>query len=234
MQFFVLEVVVGDPFETSFCELKPANIGEGKDRQACPVCGEHLGMLPWFPPYRAEITGYGKGLGDVAFGSGNGLLLSARFKSAWEANGLRGLDFAPVERTRIRPARLGKKSASYFYVAPRRFGARIDVKRSRIDYSAPFECEYCLHAGFASARGFTIDESSWTGEDMFYAWGDTGSIIVSDRVRELRDKHGLTNINLTPTEEYFWDPLNKWTPVDYSRDDMPEYEYVTEEDPPTN
>jgi hypothetical protein len=55
---------------------------------------------------------------------------------------------------------------------------------------------------------------------MFRAWGLSGRIIVTDRVRQLRDDYGLTNVNLTPVEEYFWDPLNKWTPVDYSRDEV--------------
>lgn len=59
----------------------------------------------------------------------------------------------------------------------------------------------------------------------------------TDRVRQLRDDYCLTNVNLTPTEEYFWDPLKKWPPVDYSRDDLPnpsEPEYITEESDPTN
>jgi hypothetical protein len=77
----------------------------------------------------------------------------------------------------------------------------------------------CLQAGVDSVRGFAIDEKSWTGEDIFIAWGRPGSVVVTDRVRQLRDDYGLTNINLTPVEEYFWDPLNKWTPVDYSRPD---------------
>ena len=67
-----------------------------------------------------------------------------------------------------------------------------------------------------------VDSTSWSGEDMFYAWGLCGTVIVTDRVRQLRDDHGLTNVTLTPTEEYFWDPLKSWTPIDYSPpDDFP-------------
>jgi hypothetical protein len=55
-----------------------------------------------------------------------------------------------------------------------------------------------------------------------------GVIVVTDRVRQLRDDYGLTNINLTPVEEYLWDPLYKWTPVDNSGGYVPEGGYVLE------
>ncbi|MBK9262370.1 MAG: hypothetical protein IPM54_21530 [Polyangiaceae bacterium] len=176
-------------------------------------------MLPWFPPYRAELKAYGKALGDVAFGPGMELLVSERFRTAWEAANLRGIEFAPLEKIRVRPARLGRKTVTYFHVAPRRFGTRVDLTRSLIEHGKPFTCNYCMSAGIDTIRGFAIDEASWTGEDIFIAWGLTGSIIVTDRVRQLRDEHGLTNVNLTPVEQYFWDPLSKWTPVDYSPPD---------------
>jgi len=220
MQFYVLKNKVGATHETTFLDIEPIHIGEGNDRQACPVCGEHIGSLPWFPPFRAEIKAYGKALGDVAFGTGNDLLVSAKFRAAWEATKLRGLEFAPIERLRIRPARLGKKPVTYYQVAPRRFGTQVDLERSLIEYGRPFKCNTCKHEGIDTIRGFAIDQSSWTGEDIFYAWGITGSIIVSERVKKLSEDHGLTNVTLTPTEEYLWDPLYKWTPIDYSRDEI--------------
>jgi hypothetical protein len=61
-------------------------------------------------------------------------------------------------------------------------------------------------------RGFAIDEPSWSGEDLFTAWGLPGDIIVTDRVRQMRDKYELTNINLTRVEEFLWDPEKRWTP----------------------
>jgi hypothetical protein len=174
--------------------------------------------LPWLPPYRAELTAYGKALGDVAF-DGMELLVSERFRAVWEAANLRGIEFMPLEKIRVRPARLGRKTVTYFHVAPRRFGTRVDLTRSLIEYDKPFTCEYCMDAGVDTVRGFAIDEGSWTGEDIFVAWGMPGSIIVTDRVRQLRDEYDLKNVTLTPVEKYFWDPLSKWTPVDYSPPD---------------
>ena len=230
MRFYVLDYEVGSSHETMFNAMAPNHIGKGTDRQACPACGEHMGMLPWLPPYRAEVKAYGKQLGDVAFGPGNGLLVSARFRAAWEATDLRGLEFAPIERIRVRPARFGKKPVTYWHVAPRRFGTRIDVSRGLIEWDTPHLCMTCLDANADSIRGFAIDETSWTGEDMFYAWGLNGSIIVTDRVRQLRDEHGLTNINLTPVEEFFWDPYYRWAVIDYSpADGAPALVPITDE-----
>jgi hypothetical protein len=221
MQFYVLEHKVGATFETTFLDMEPSHTGEGKDRQACPVCGEHVGMLPWLPPYRAEIKAYGKALGDVAFGPGNDLLVSAQFRAAWEATKLRGLEFAPIERLRIRPARLGKKPVSYYQIAPRRFGTRVDLQRSLVEYNNSYTCTTCFNGvGTNSVRGFKIDESSWTGEDIFKAWGMFGRIIVSERVKKLSEDYGLTNVTLIPTEEEFWDPYYRWSVIDYSRDDI--------------
>jgi hypothetical protein len=101
-----------------------------------------------------------------------------------------------------------------------RFGTRVDLNRSLVEYNKPFTCMTCLQAGVDSVRGFKIDESSWTGEDIFIAWGMPGSIIVSERVKKLSEDYGLTNVTLTPTEEEFWDPYRRWSVIDYSRDEI--------------
>lgn len=92
---------------------------------------------------------------------------------------------------------------------------------SLVEYNELTQCTKCMGGDVQSVRGFSLDQSTWRGEDMFRAWGISGEIIVSDHVRELRDKHGLTNMNLTRVEEYFWDPYRRWTPIDYSPDDVP-------------
>lgn len=222
MQFYVMELEVGSPFETWFDKMDPVHLGQGSDRQKCPKCGAEMGStLPWLPPYRASIRAYGKQLGDVAF-FGMSILVSEKFRQAWTEAQLKGIDtFHPLERIRVRPARLGKKTPTYYYVNPQRFGARVDLARSLIDYNNPFKCLYCFDANFDSVRGFAIDETSWTGEDLFVAWGKPGSNIVTERVRQLRDDYDLKNITLTPIEKFFWDPYYRWTIIDYSPDEPP-------------
>ncbi len=215
MQFYVLKWVVRVPYETYAMRMEPSHLG---DAPVCPRCGTCVDSLPWLPPYRAEIQAFTGKLGDFVYGN---LLVSEKFRRVWEEAGLRGItEFAPLERMRFRPARLGRKPVTYYHIAVKRWGTRIDLSRSRMDHEDPVQCDKCQNGGIInSIRGFSIDESSWTGEDIFYAWGSTGCMIVTDRVRQLRDDHGLTNINLIPTEEYLWDPLHRWTPFGMTDDD---------------
>lgn len=217
MLFHVLTQVVGAPFETDAEKLEPIHRG---DAAKCPQCGNFVGMLPWLPPYRVALKAFGKTLGDVAFATGDDLVVSQRFRDAWIAAGLKGVtEFSPFERIRIRPARLGRgHSPVYYHVAPQLWNTRVDPTRSLIEYDNRYLCEKCGSPNVESVRGFAIDESSWSGEDIFYAWGMPGSIVVTDRVRKLRDDYGLTNVNLTPVEEYFVDFYRRWTPFALSDD----------------
>jgi hypothetical protein len=220
MQFYVLDLEIGSTHDTTFEEMEPRHIGEVEDCRQCPTCGRRVGSLPWLPPFRAAVIAHRRELGDVAF-SGMDILVSEKFRLAWTEAQLEGIEaFQPLERVRVRPARLGKKTVTYYYVDVLRFGTRVDLQRSLIEYSKPFSCMVCMNAGVSTVRGFKIDEQSWTGEDIFIPWGEPGSVVVTDRVRQLRDEYGLKNVTLTPTEEYVWDPLNRWTPVDYSRDEV--------------
>lgn len=240
MQFYVL----GRPppndwtYYTDALPLPPHNTGKGP---LCPQCHELAGLLPWLPPYHAEVIAHDHKFADVAFVPGLNLLLSDRFRRAWFDAQLVGIDvFNPIERIRVRPARLKKKAPIYFHVAPRLFDVQVDLEHSLIEYTRPITCAKCKSGDVDTARGFSLDDATWRGEDIFLVWGMYGPIIVSDRVRELRDKHSLTNVNLTPTEEYLWDPEKRWTPWCYYLPDgivhrePHEYEYVTEEDPPAS
>lgn len=233
MQFFLLgDLRTDDPTYAAYGHsIKPEHIG---DAPRCPLCNQYVGMLAWLPPYNAEIVVHGRKLGDIIECSGNDLLVSAHFRDAWLTEGFRGIDvFSPLERLRIRPARLGRKPVTYFHVEPRLFGTQIDLARSLIEYDRPITCSKCGSGGIDSVRGFAIDEKSWTGEDLFFPWGMSGRLIVTDRVRQMRDKYGLTNMNLVPVEEVLIDPYRRWTPVDHSPDD-PDEELIPPDSSSTN
>lgn len=153
------------------------------------------------------IKAYRGKLGDVTDTSGDSILVSARFKQAWEERGLKGIEaFTPLERIQVRPARLGKPMPIYYHIAPRRYGTRIDFPRSHIKHP-PITCKTCQSMGrIKSINGFSIDESTWTGEDMFRVWGLAGTILVSHRVREMRDDYDLKNMEMIPIEDYYYAP----------------------------
>jgi len=216
VQFYVIgDIRTDDPiYDADVHAMKPQHLGEGR---RCQICNEPVNSLPWLPPYHAEIAVHGSKLGDYVKVSGTSALVSDRFRLAWAAEVLRGIDeFSPLARLRIRPARLGRRPLTYFHVTAQYWGTQVDFKRSVFDYTRGGTCHHCHSGIIETVRGLFIDESSWTGEDIFMAWGKPGSIIVTDRVRQMRDKHGLTNMNMTPVEEFFWDPLKQWTPYDHS------------------
>ena len=57
------------------------------------------------------------------------------------------------------------------------------------------------------------EPGSWQGEDVFRPRGKRGSILVSERFAEFARRHALTNMKLTPTEEFVWDPLGQGPPA---------------------
>lgn len=234
MQFYVLgqsPLFTEGTYATHAYSLAPHITG---DAQRCPNCGLFVSNLQWLPPHHAEVLAYGRAFGDVAFPAGNSLLVSTQFRQAWLDAHLVGLDvFSPIERIRVRPVRLKKSVPTYYHIAPKLFDVRIDIMHSLVEYDELTKCTKCMGGDVESVRGFALDLSTWHGEDIFRAWGISGEFIVSDRVRELRDKHGLTNVHLIPTENYFWDPHRRWTPVDHSPDD-PDEELIPPDSSSTN
>lgn len=207
MKFYVLGKVEVGQYDGWFSPMKPDRTG---DAPVCPVCERYVGALVWLPPYAATIHTYNSKLGDVVDGPGDSLLVSERFRLAWEERQLKGIDtFTPLERIRVRPARLGKPAPVYYHIAPRMFGAKVDFTRSHFKYGG-LMCEACrTMRGFKSVKGFVIEDGTWTGEDIFRPWGFTGTVVVTDRVRQLRDDYDLKNVELTPTEEEVFPPEHK-------------------------
>jgi len=214
-RFFVLEDGMFGPYDTKFSKVEPVNRG---DPPQCPQCGEHMGMLTWLPPYRVELELYGQGFGDFVEGPGYDALISERMVESFRAEGLTGLmGFHPVEVVRVRRKRKGPAPGavpSYFAVTACFGRGAVDEARSRIRRSEPATCPECRSAGVDSVHGFALEPGTWQGEDVFRPRGKRGSIVVSERFAEFVQRHGFTNMKLTLTEEYVWDPDGKGPPTD--------------------
>jgi hypothetical protein len=213
-RFFVLEADVWGPHDTQFDTVEPDNLG---DPPPCPKCGKTIGMLTWLPPYRAELELYGRGLGDFVEGPGNDVLISERMAEAFRAEGLTGLlGFHPVEVVRVRRKRKGPKPDTvprYFAVTARFGPGAVDDARSRLRRDKPVTCPECRSTGVDTIHGFTLESGTWQGEDVFRPRGLQGDVVVSERFAEFVKRHGFTNMKLTPTEEYVWDPGGKGPPA---------------------
>jgi hypothetical protein len=213
-RFFVLEDGLWGPHDTKFDKAEPVNRG---DAPHCLQCGEPIGMLTWLPPYRAVLELYGQGLGDFVKGPGYDLLISERMAESFRAEGLTGLlGFHPVEVVRVRRKRRGPKPAAvppYFAVTTCFGRGAVDEARSQLRRTTPVTCSECRSTGVDAIHGLVLEPGTWQGEDLFRPRGEQGSILSSERFAEFVKRHGFTNMKLTPTEEYVWDPGGKGPPV---------------------
>lgn len=212
-RFFHLDRVTRSAHDTGFDKADPVNRG-GAPR--CGHCGRFIGMLTWLPPYRVELELYGDSFGDFATGPGNELLLTERFADAFRAERLTGLlGFHPVEVVRVRRKRKGPKVTHVpgYRVVTACFGrAAVDEGRSRIRRAEPVSCPECRCTGVDTIHGFALEPGTWAGEDVFRPRGLQGDVVVSERFAEFVQRHGFTNMRLTPIEEYVWDPGRRGPP----------------------
>ena len=166
-------------------------------------------MRAWLPPLRVKLRVCGRGYCDLVFPSGNDILVSSRFKEIYESEGLKGLSgFDPVEIVKITPKRWAKEPApAYFRVHVARSQAIVDPEASGFD--PPADRPVCPACRIPWKRkrwkAIIVQPETWSGEDLFYARGGPGDIIVSERFKEVCERRGVTNALLIPAEEYSWD-----------------------------
>ena len=167
-------------------------------------------MKLWLPPYRVELVLHGEELGDFIKVPGYDLLVSERFAKAFREEGLTGLEgFHPVEVVRVRRKGRGPKPSHVPpYLAVRACFGRgaVDLARSRFRGASPPTCEECRYTHFEAVHGYTLEPGTWRGEDVFRPRGFQGRVLVSERFERFVARHGFTNLRLTPSEEYVWDP----------------------------
>jgi len=84
----------------------------------------------------------------------------------------------------------------------------VDLVLNRVRFSKPLTCTECRATGIDAIHGFVLEPGTWQGEDIFRPRGLPGDIVVSERFKDFVERHGLTNMVLTPTEYYVWDPSN--------------------------
>lgn len=191
-----------------------AGLSKRGDAPHCRACGEVLGSMEWLPPFRVEIEVHGKsGPGDFAMASD--LLVSRRMAEAFRNEKLTGMvGFDPVELVKVTP-RSAKARLPTYLRAQAVFGhAAIDEARSRLRRVGEITCPECRTAdGLDGIYGFGIEPGSWDGLDVFRPRGLQTRIVVSERFADFVKRHGFTNIQLTPTEQFIFDPLRLGPPA---------------------
>jgi hypothetical protein len=207
MSFYVLiSPKANKQFLTDFTSLAPDNSG---DAPQCPVCGRYIGMLPWLPPYRAQIEIWGDEAGDIVFGPGDELLVSEKFKHEYENNGLNGiLKFIRTEVVSVKSSRklLQKNLPFYFVATIKRSRAIIDHVLSELILDQPWTCDECRLGGIVKRISrVVIEENTWSGEDIFFARGLPGKIITSEKFRNFCINSDIKNCELIEAKNYSFD-----------------------------
>lgn len=206
MRFFVLELapehVAG---ETGFLTSASARLGKAP---TCETCGGAIGPKEWLPPYEVELQCWNTIFGDIAFGDGDELLVSSRFKTCWEEAGLRGLQgFEPVNVVSVvRHKHFDADPPEYFRVTIARDNATIDQKRSDFEWKVSPVCPTCrLGRVLKRWKRVVIDLDTWSGNNIFLARGLPGVRFADEAYELFRDTYGITNSYLVPIEQYSCD-----------------------------
>jgi hypothetical protein len=203
-QFYVLKNPKSNETEyvTDFLTDDSCILG---DAIYCSTCNKPLTSKEWLPPFKAEIELWGKGFGDIAFGSGENLLVSEVFKSAFLESDLRGIsEFAPVEIVKISHRKKSHPPA-YFCINVNYSSAAIDWKASGFEYDNLPTCNVCRSGGIKRIKRVIIENGTWSGEDIFIARGLPGTFIVSEGFYEMCKLFEIKNAPCIPVEQYSFD-----------------------------
>lgn len=205
--FFVLQNprAGGGAAVTDFVPADGSRTGEAP---RCPVCGKYLGMSPLLPPVCVELEAWGADFGDIAFGPSDELLLSDRFWGLYQASGLVGLfDVGSVKVTSVKShQKLSGAASGYHCCRVGRSKAALDDAKSGLEREEPWACEECRLGGIVKrARRVVLEPSSWSGEDIFFARGLPGTILVSEKFEKFFRGNRITNGVLVPAEKFSFD-----------------------------
>ena len=211
-KFYVLEI--GGITQYEFANYEVYGEAHYSDTPSCPECGRSIGNSRWEPPYDIKLEQSHK-IGDFIDGFGGcDFIASYHFtKLATEAH-IKGIERKFV----IDAVRWETKTKMRAQDRPTLFGVDIVYSKTRVLYDdmgvvwrkEPSEdcCKVCGPGGggingiYKKIEKVVIDESTWTGEDMFHPMNFSENIILSQKVANLIEDYGLTNAKFIPCEEY--------------------------------
>ena len=203
MEFYIIEEKA---FTSNFAygeEVEPLNYG---DPYYCHTCGKPISMKKWLPPYRVVLEK--PVYGDFVYGSFTEMLASEGFINAYKNSNLKGItDFHPVEIVKVkRKKKKDPEPPEYYKVQIVRSNTSIDEKASCFEREfnvGQAYCTVCQTGGvIKSFKGIHIVESTWTGEDVFYATGLPGGIIVTQDFVDFVTSNKFTNIEFIESKKY--------------------------------
>ena len=205
MKFWILEYAEQtERFTTHYSPCSPKNTTPAP---TCKTCGQAIGARIWIPPYRVRIQLYWDEFGDFAFCGVTNILVSERFLTTYANCGLKG--FVGFEKVDVLGFVAHKRKylsqlPNYYYVRSIDSNTLIDETASHVVRVEPLRCSQCRIGGVKTIDKIVVEESSWTGDDVFFARGLPGTNIVTERFFECYTKNKITGARLIPAESYSW------------------------------
>lgn len=204
MKFYVIEQPKAGSPEDRFGRADALKEEGNKTGEGirCPACDRPLSMLKWLPPYRIELESWGKHYGDVA-DVGDDLIVSERFMQVFSDCGLKGLvNVEPVEIINLihRRGKPKEPLPQYFKATVVRSQTTIDQEASGYVWEDKSKvCPECLFDTLKRYRKLIVNESTWSGDDVFYPRGGNGPL-VSDRFKTVFVQNGLKGAIFVPAD----------------------------------
>jgi hypothetical protein len=93
-------------------------------------------------------------------------------------------------------------------VHPKIGAAKIDLDASGVEWRDAERptCKRCLSGGTKERwHRVVVDEKSWNGDDVFFAFGIPGTLLVSSRFYEWAKPHQFRNLIMKPAIECSYD-----------------------------
>lgn len=207
MNFYVIKPEGGLRFGTKWAYGEKAGKRHYGPAPRCPVCGRPVGMKEWLPPHYIKLSSAKpEKWGDFLWGTFSPFMVSRRFMSIYEREGLRGIaKFYPAAQV-VRVGR--RKRGELPPEVPEYHLVKVPWGKGLVDDAASGMvrkgdgCSYCLGTPIRYER---IVLKEWSGEDVFTPRGVYGVIMVSERFKEVVERYGVTNVWLIPAECYGYD-----------------------------
>ena len=174
------------------------------DAERCPVCGNYISMLEWLEPRKIKLSA-GKLPDRLARWTTKPLLVSERFKQAYEASFLTGISgFTSVETV---AGRKKKIATPQYYCAEVGWSTNVKVDLNRTLITGQrneWACALCNPWGGTTdhIHRLVLDTSEWNGVDVFKIYPFSGKVFVSERFYEFVQMNGFTNFNLVDVEVF--------------------------------
>jgi len=165
-------------------------------------------MRPLLPPVRVELEAWEPRWGDVAFGPGDQILVSGKLRKLFAEAGLAGfVRFDPVETVKTNRRKAGAGDPPDYWLASiQRSRAELDDAASGLVRDEEPTCKECCTGGIIKrVSRIVLQPDTWSGEDVFFARGLPGTVLVSERFKLLCEENALANCWLIPAEAFSFD-----------------------------